>query len=106
MFDKPKARAALMFGSVVLAAVLFIWLPSLKTTGKSPCVVNLEMIERTKSSWMKQHPNEIPTWDNLRDQFGSRLPVCPQGGTYALGPAGENPKCSVGGRGHAVGREK
>jgi hypothetical protein len=69
------------------------------------CVTNLKTIEGAKSVWAIE--NQKTTDDALTDSdlFGPdktirEKPLCPQGGTYKLGRAGEKPKCSV--KGHTL----
>ncbi len=78
------------------------------------CQWNLDAITKAKIDWMISHhkkPTDTPKWDDLRPYLeaymeihGGRdaIPVCPQGGSYTIGPVNEYPKCSIGGKEHSI----
>ena len=63
------------------------------------CQVKLRDIAAAKRAWQFQNhkqAGEVPTEDDLAPFLpGGKLPVCPNGGTYEIGPAGKNPTCSI-----------
>jgi hypothetical protein len=66
--------------------------------------MNLIAIEGAKATWaLENHKmtNDVPTDSDLfgPDSYIREKPQCPEGGVYALGKAGEKPRCSI--RGHA-----
>jgi len=70
----------------------------------SRCHLNLMELELIKHDWAVENTsntNRTPTWGDLQPYFPERwsnsIPICPAGGTYTIGPAGEKPKCSIGG---------
>jgi hypothetical protein len=67
-----------------------------------PCVNNLRVISAGKAEWVLENQkttNDTPTWDDLRPFLPQgKIPVCPQGGVYAIGRVGEPPRCSLGER--------
>jgi hypothetical protein len=79
-------------------------------TAKIPkCQHNLEHIMVFKLNWEGGDgitSKSIPTWDDLRPFFPTAwsncFPLCPAGGTYSLGRVGQNPTCSIGGKGHGL----
>lgn len=97
---------------IVLALWLCGWIWPL--TGKTTCMINLNIIQEAKVSWMNENHktlNDIPSMDDLKPYFGSHIndrgwsngvPVCPQGGHYILGRVGESVRCSIGGIGHSL----
>jgi hypothetical protein len=97
---------------VVIVAVGLVWRATLipRSNQISKCVLNLENIEECKHEWegdqTNKNPNLIPTWGDLRPYFpanwSNQIPVCPDGGTYAIGRIGEPPTCSIGGPRHSL----
>jgi hypothetical protein len=105
-------RALKTFGTAVLIAFTgMIWFivfmgawaivrPS--TCGHlSNCLNNLKWIDGAKITWAsesrKTNLNEIPTdseifgvTNYIRDK-----PICPDGGSYTMGPLSEKPRCSI-----------
>src|ERR1043166_1125811 len=80
-----------------------------RTAKISQCVVNLQHIRSFKELWEQDNDkssNNVPTWDDLRPYFptawSNRIPVCPSGGTDSLGHVGQDPTCSIGGKGHSI----
>jgi hypothetical protein len=79
----------------------------------SPCVLNLRTIKSVKDLWMMENDkttNDTPTWDDLRPLaktcgWTNWPPICPQGGTYAIGQIGETPTCSIGGPEHSISKQ-
>jgi hypothetical protein len=80
----------------------------------SSCTNNLRQIDAAKASWAMEHhktTNDVPTWAEVRPylprclaEAGYEKPVCPDGGTYALGSLTEYSACSIGGPGHYLPR--
>jgi hypothetical protein len=80
----------------------------------SRCYENLEDLQHAKKVWMQNNHKTLadtPTWGDLGDYlmaytnkpgWTNGRPVCPAGGTYTLGRAGDLPTCSVGGPGHSL----
>lgn len=69
------------------------------TPAMNACVNNLRQLDGVKELWVAENhktTNDAPTWDDLVPYLRHK-PVCPQGGTYILGRAGQPPRCSVGG---------
>jgi hypothetical protein len=62
------------------------------------CTNQLKFIEMAKQQWAleKQKPEEaVPTAADLADFLqGGKLPACPDGGSYTLGPLNQKPRCS------------
>jgi hypothetical protein len=71
------------------------------------CGHNLRMIDSAKIQWaFEQHRNfkDTPTWEDLMPYLHGRIPKCPSGGTYALGPICKRPTCTVPGHVEGAGR--
>src|SRR5436190_21868950 len=65
----------------------------------SNCLNGLRQIDGAKQSWALEHnrqAKDIPSWADLvgEGKYMREAPVCPQGGSYAIGPVGEVPRCS------------
>src|SRR5206468_12057348 len=103
--------------SLIMLTLFAVAIPSFirarrTTAGWPRCVHNLMQIDSTKDLWMKDNgktTNDLPTWEDLRPYFQDWFvkewgtngrPICPAGGTYILGRAGEPPRCSIGGPEH------
>lgn len=62
------------------------------------CASNLRHIDQAKKSWAQKDgkaPSDTPSADDLEPFFRRGMPVCPGGGTYAIGKVEEQPQCSV-----------
>lgn len=67
------------------------------------CIANLKRLYDAKALWAMEegtNPSDEPTWDDLVPAYFNKIPVCPQGGTYAIGIVDEFPTCSI--EGHAM----
>ena len=99
---------------VMIAMAIPQWVKERRAAALSPCVDNLHQIQSSKLNWMGENrktTNDTPTWTELKPQlscctnrygWSNGLPVCPNGGTYAIGRVGEPATCSVGGRMHSL----
>ena len=78
------------------------------TAQQNACINNLRMIDAAKQQWAletNKRATDIPTKEDLMPYLVGRygkFPVCPQGGTYTIGPVGKTPKCSI--PGHTLGQ--
>ncbi len=64
------------------------------------CVLHLQGISGAKATWaleFSKRAADVPTDAELfgLNKYLSQRPVCPSGGAYVIGAAGENPRCSV-----------
>jgi hypothetical protein len=95
---------------LVVGALVIVQLACERRSAKmSVCNYNLMQIRYAKQQWAGNYgktTNDIPVWNDLRpffpDEWSNRIPVCPSGGTYSIGSVGEDPKCSIGGKGHSL----
>src|SRR5438045_1314282 len=58
------------------------------------CANNLEVIRGAKAVWareMRVTTNATPTMADLAPYMDRGEPKCPAGGTYTIGPVGQNP---------------
>lgn len=66
---------------------------------RNACLNNLRQIDAAKNQWALENnklATDLPTAANLLPYFpGQIFPVCPAGGIYTIGTAGEVPGCSV-----------
>jgi len=108
-----------IMGAAVIVGLIAISL-SFRQLGRvratiSPCVLNLQNLQRAKEWWMRGNnktTNDVPTWDDLKEYFESTgsgfygmtngRPHCPSGGTYTIEKVGVPPKCSIGGPDHSL----
>ena len=72
-----------------------------ETSMMNACINNLRQIDAAKNEWALEHSKktgDTPTAQDLTPYFkNGAFPICPAGGTYTIGPVGENPTCSVSG---------
>lgn len=110
-------RLFIIVGLVIalgIVASLFLPTRQFAKSSTSRCYENLQNLQHAKQVWMtNNHKNasDVPTWEDLqdylmaytnRDGWTNGKPVCPAGGTYTLGRAGDLPTCSIGGPGHSL----
>ena len=104
--NKPAARVWrnwVLAAAVVTLLFVAILLPQSLPHRHSPrlaCLANLKSIQGAKEAWMREHgktTNDTPRDADLygRDLYLVAPPLCPAGGNYALGKAGEKPRCSI-----------
>jgi cytoskeletal protein RodZ len=66
---------------------------------QAACINNLQQINTAKAQWALENgktANDIPTEDDLLVYLpGGIFPLCPSGGTYTIGAAGNPPTCSI-----------
>jgi competence protein ComGC len=110
MSDKPLIIVIIL---AVVALLLAVAVPNFirarNTKAANACVNNLRIIQGAKEQWaMEQHKttNDAPTLQDLQPYMGrgveGEIPVCPEGGTYTPGRAGEPARCSIGRDGHVL----
>ena len=64
------------------------------------CINNLRIIDASKHQWAVEHRKagtDSPTWEDLRPylEYKGKLPTCPSGGKYTIGPVNTPPTCST-----------
>lgn len=96
-------KATFLFAAVAFVVIGVVVLTSFirarTTPAMNACVNNLRQLEGAKEQWkLENHKgtNDVPAWEDLLPYLRQK-PVCPQGGTYILGRAGEPPRCLFGG---------
>jgi hypothetical protein len=74
----------------------------------SPCINKLQRIQMAKEMWADNEgktTNDVPNWTDLQKYLAMEgirgIPVCPEGGTYKINRAGDEPTCSIGGLRHS-----
>src|SRR6266850_317343 len=84
----------LLAGATALAGA---WILSARhSSAADSCANHLRELGSVKQQWALEHKTkstDIPKWDDVRPYL-RKIPRCPQGGTYSLGPAVESPHCS------------
>ncbi|MEI9864105.1 MAG: hypothetical protein WDN00_06050 [Limisphaerales bacterium] len=70
------------------------------TAQENACINNLRIIDAAKQQWALEkgkQATDVPTEEDLMPYIGrsKKFPVCPQGGTYTIGPVNEPPTCSI-----------
>ena len=63
-------------------------------------MASLKQLQGAKGTWAMEHHKNTNDTPTVRDLVGTNLyirdePVCPSGGSYALGRVGERPWCSL-----------
>jgi hypothetical protein len=72
-----------------------------ETSQQNACINNLRQLDAAKNEWALEKgkkEGDVCTAEDLKPYIrlvNGQLPKCPAGGTYTIGPVGENPKCSV-----------
>jgi hypothetical protein len=95
-----------LFGLLVAAIIVFAvagarWYVRARTPASvDSCYAQLKQLQGAKDTWALEHKKraeDTPDWTNIigPKAYIARMPVCPRGGTYSLGPVGEAPRCSV-----------
>ena len=63
------------------------------------CLNNLRQVDAAKTQWAlenRKKTGDVPTAQDLKPYLKNGvLPVCPAGGTYAIGAVGDDPTCSI-----------
>jgi prepilin-type N-terminal cleavage/methylation domain-containing protein len=77
------------------------------TAQRNACIKNLSTIESSKQQWGVEYgktDGDIPTAADLIGPtlYLKTMPVCPGGGTYALGVIGGNATCTLSTLGHSL----
>ena len=71
------------------------------TAQLNSCINNLRQLDAAENQWALEKgkkTGDVCTEDDLKPYIrlvGGQLPKCPQGGTYTIGPVGEQPTCSI-----------
>lgn len=106
---KSQAIAGIVLGTVGILLIVpigclaAIAVPSFvrarEISRRNACQENLSRIDGAKQQWALEknmEPTDTAAWDDLVGDTGylARMPVCPSGGTYAIGPVNESPTCS------------
>jgi len=71
------------------------------TAQQNGCINNLRQLDGAKNQWALEKgkkAGDVCTEDDLKPYIrlaSGQVPKCPQGGTYTIGPVGEQPKCSI-----------
>ena len=88
-------------GLMVAAPVITCGRGSTTNAMRNACIINLRQIETAKEQWAKemQRPDGESTSSAQVAQYikGGKLPRCPKGGAYEIGPVGKAPECSISG---------
>ena len=104
VLKKTIMVVAVAFVVLVLASSIrqYVAYRSLKCPVSNQCMMNLVGIESAKERWAREYHktnNAYVTWRDLLPylgQYSNGIPVCLEGGTYAIGRIGEKPTCSIG----------
>lgn len=95
-------------GSGILAIAaqdVFFGRPMRSRAGSSACASNLRALDGAKATWALENNRDTNAIPTDADLFGPTFylrekPACPVGGTYTLGPVGQQPRCSI--PGHTI----
>ena len=87
---------------LVLVAAIGCHRETTESVRKHVCASNLLHLEDAKQQWcLEKHKttNDVPVMTDLTN-YMIGIPVCPDGGTYTLGPVWKDPTCSI--KGHEL----
>ena len=86
--------------ALLMAIVLPNFVAARDKASKSSCVSNLRVIDQSKQQFAmersKKDGDEVD-WGDIVPQYMRAQPVCPRGGAYTPGVAGEAPTCPIAG---------
>jgi hypothetical protein len=101
-FKPREFFLGLCIGAIIVLAVSGTrWYVKARTVSAvSNCSANLRQLQGAKDSWaLNNHKRDgdVPKWSDLigPNAYIRQMPVCPQEGTYTLGPVSEPVRCSV-----------
>ena len=99
--SQSSAGSVLLPGVAVAGALAAIAIPNFvrarTVSQENACINNLRQIDAAKQQWALENgkkATDTPTKADLLP-FLRSWPVCPQGGTYTIGPVSEQPTCSI-----------
>jgi hypothetical protein len=99
--SQSYASAVLLPAAAMTGMMAAIAIPNFvkarATSQENACINNLRQIDAAKNEWALEKgksASDIPTREDLLPYLRS-WPVCPAGGTYTIGPVGEQPTCSI-----------
>ena len=103
--------------AMLLAIVIPHFSKARQTLSATTCINRLRQMDAVKGAWaleLNKTTNDTPTWADISPYiywinftnkwFTNGVPVCPGGGTYALGRVGTPPTCSLGDKDLRKGR--
>ena len=99
--SQSYASAVLLPAAAMTGMMAAIAIPNFvkarATSQENACINNLRQIDAAKNEWALEKgksASDIPAREDLLPYLRS-WPVCPAGGTYTIGPVGEQPTCSI-----------
>jgi len=112
-FGRKRLVATILiaFLWLILAAIAIpSFIPARSQAFRNACINNLKQIREAKAAWANaggKSPTEIPSVAELLGTLGTNgflrhELICPRGGKYGIGAAGENPTCSYANKGHKL----
>lgn len=85
--------------AVISAIAMPAFMQSRAQARRAGCIGNLRRIEAAKAEWAAaadREEGDAPTAEEIGRRLPEgRLPVCPQGGEYIIGPPGTKARCTV-----------
>src|SRR5437588_9991758 len=96
MFKNPIILVVALCVLVVAAFIIPAFIRARNTPASNACVNNLRQLGGAKEQWQLENnktTNDVPAWDDLLPYLRQK-PICPHGGTYVIGRAGEPTRCS------------
>ncbi len=99
-FTKAALLPAVAVPGMLAAIAIPNFVKARSTAQLNACINNLRIIDAAKQQWALEkgkQATDIPTKEDLMPYIGrsKKFPVCPQGGTYTIGPVNERPTCSI-----------
>jgi hypothetical protein len=91
----PAAATAGMISAIALPN----FVRARDTAQKNACLNNLRQLDAAKAQWALENSKtsqDVPTEAEIASYLNNkRMPACPGGGHYTLGPLSERPRCSI-----------
>ncbi len=99
-FAKTVLLPAVAVPGMLAAIAIPNFVKARATAQHNACINNLRIIDAAKQQWAlekSKQGTDIPTKKDLMTFIGrsKKFPVCPQDGTYTIGPVNEAPTCSI-----------
>jgi len=98
----PVALAFLLLAAIAIPSAI----PARRAAQRNACIHHLGKIRDAKIQWAggnNKLAGDVPAEDDL---YGANVTNgilrCPRGGNYTIGALGQNPTCSLSGKGHRL----
>ncbi len=95
-----KITLGLGLAGLLVAVALPQFVKPRNLNATNACIhLNVRLIANAKTQWANEHlkpPGAVPAESDILPYLKDRkMPICPAGGTYLIGPIRSNPVCSL-----------